>query len=42
MVLTEKEHELIEAIRNYKKAKHNPSIYLEAWIRELFEELLNE
>jgi len=36
MKLTEKEKELIEAIRNFLKSKHNPSIEL----RELFEKLM--
>jgi hypothetical protein len=40
MVLSEQEIELIQAIRNFKKAKHNPSIKIEWWIRELFEKLL--
>lgn len=38
--LTEKERELIEAIRLLKKSKHNPSWELEMWVRELFENLL--
>lgn len=38
--LTEKEAELIEAIRNLKKSKHNPSIELEIYVRQLFDELL--
>ncbi len=42
MILTEKEAELIELIRNFKKMKHNPSFQLELWIRELFENLLEE
>jgi len=42
MELTEKETELIEAIRNFKNTKHNPSISLELWIRELFENLLDD
>ena len=40
--VTEKEAELIEAIRNFKRSKHNPSKSLEIWIRQLFEELLIE
>ncbi|QAA83228.1 ArsR family transcriptional regulator [Aequorivita sp. H23M31] len=40
--LTEAEKELIEAIRNFKKSQHNPSIDLEFWIRELFERLLHD
>ena len=42
MRLTDKEKELIEAIRNFKKSKHNPSIELEIWIVRLFEKLLYE
>ncbi|MDR0681881.1 MAG: ArsR family transcriptional regulator [Dysgonamonadaceae bacterium] len=41
-VLTEKEKELVEAIRNYKKAKHNPSKELELYVIRLFELLLYE
>lgn len=41
-ILTEKEAELIEAIRNFKKSRHNPSKMLELWVRELFETLLKE
>jgi len=40
MILTEKEKELIEAIRNLKNSKHNPSFDLEWHVRRLFEELL--
>lgn len=39
MKLTEKE--LIEAIRNYLKSKHNPSISLEYYVRELFERMMD-
>jgi len=42
MKLTELEKELIEAIRNFKKSKHNPSQELEMWIIRLFEMLLYE
>ena len=42
MELTEKEQELIEAIRNLKNSKHNFSIELELWTRELFENLLDK
>jgi hypothetical protein len=38
--LTEKEWELIEAIRNYKKSQHNPSQQLEWFVLKLFENLL--
>jgi hypothetical protein len=41
-VLTEKENELIEAIRNYKNSKHNPSKELELYAIRLFELLLYE
>ena len=40
--LTEKEEELIEAIRNFKKSKHNYSFELEMYIRGLFESILAE
>jgi hypothetical protein len=40
--LTEKEWELIEAIRNFKKTKHNYSFQFELYLRELFESLLRE
>ncbi|GHU96227.1 hypothetical protein FACS1894156_7030 [Bacteroidia bacterium] len=40
--LTEKELELIEAIRDFKNSKHNISFELEMYIRELFDNLLNE
>lgn len=40
MTLSEREKELIEAIRNFKNSKHNPSVELEWFIRELFERLL--
>ena len=38
--LTEKEKELIEAIRNLKNSKHNYSQELELYVRELFEIIL--
>jgi hypothetical protein len=38
--LTEKEKELIEAIRNFKKAKHNYSNELYYYVVRLLEELL--
>lgn len=37
--LTELEWELIQAIRNFKKSRHNPSVQLEAYIDYLVEEL---
>lgn len=40
--LTEQEKELIEAIRNLKKSKHNYSIQFEFYIRELFERLISD
>jgi hypothetical protein len=39
-ILTEKEWELIEAIRNYKKSQHNPSPQLEWYVLKLFENML--
>lgn len=38
--LTEKEYELLEAIRNYKKSLHNASQQLEEYAQELFNELM--
>ena len=40
--LTEKEKDLIETIRLFKKSKHNPSKSLEWYATRLFEELLYE
>ncbi|MCW0492479.1 hypothetical protein [Riemerella anatipestifer] len=40
MKLNEKEKELIEAIRNYLKSKHNPSLDLEYYARILFEKIM--
>ncbi len=42
ILLTEKERELIEAIRGYKNSKHNPSKMLKLYARQVFEELLRE
>ncbi len=42
MELTVKEKELIEIIRLFRKAKHNPSKQLYFFVRELFETLLDE
>lgn len=33
--ITEKEWELIEALRNYRKSRHNPSLKLEEYVDEL-------
>jgi len=41
-ILTEKERELIEVVRNYKNSKHNPSKTLEMYAKQLFDELLFE
>jgi hypothetical protein len=38
--LTDKEEELIEAIRNLKRSRHNPSIELELYVRQLIDEIL--
>ena len=40
MKLNEKEKELIEAIQNYRKSKHNPSTELEWYALRLFESLM--
>ena len=40
IILTEKEEELIEGIRFFRKSKHNPSYELEVYVRDLFEMLL--
>ena len=42
MELTEQEKELIQQIRNYKNAKHNPSKQLRQLVKELFDQLLND
>lgn len=39
--ITEKEWELIEALRNYRKSRHNPSLELEEYVDELVD-LLKE
>lgn len=40
--LTEEEVELIEAIRNFKNSKHNPSKELEEYAWILFQKLMDE
>ena len=40
LILNEKEKELIEAVRNFKKAKHNFSYQLEDYAKELFDRLM--
>ena len=42
IILTEKENELIQAIRGYKNSKHNPSKMLKLYARQVFEEILRE
>lgn len=37
---SEKELELLEAIRNYRMSLHNPSFRLEEYAHELFNELM--
>ncbi|MDE7402777.1 MAG: hypothetical protein K2M87_05135 [Muribaculaceae bacterium] len=37
--ITEKEWELIQALRNFRKSKHNPSLELELWIDQIVDEL---
>lgn len=38
--LTDEEIELIEAIRNLRKSKHNPSRALLKYVRDLFETMI--
>lgn len=38
--LTEQEWELLEAIRNFKNSRHNPSAQLEAYALQLFDEIM--
>jgi hypothetical protein len=40
--LTDRERELIEAIRNFKNSKHNYSIEFESFVISLFETLMYE
>lgn len=40
--ITETEWELIETLRNFRKAKHNPSEQLEFYIDELVDNLKEE
>lgn len=42
MVLTEKEKDLIEMIRNFRRARPNGAEELEYYIRKLLDELLEE
>jgi len=42
MILTDKERELIEAIRHYKNSRHNPSKMLKTYAKQVFDELLRE
>lgn len=37
--ITEKEWELIQALRNFRNSKHNPSWELELWIDQMVDEL---
>lgn len=37
--ITEKEWELLLALRNFRKSQHNPSIQLEIYIDQLVDEL---
>ena len=37
--ITDKEWELIEALRNFRNSRHNPSIQLELYIDMLVDEL---
>lgn len=38
--VTEQEWELLEAIRNFKCSRHNPSSQLEAFALQLFDEMM--
>ena len=40
--LNEEEEELIEAIRNFKNSKHNPSKNLEEYAWFLFQKMMDE
>ena len=40
--ITEREWELIEALRNFRNSKHNPSLQLEFFIEELVDRLKEE
>ena len=40
--LTEQEADLIEAIRNLKNSKHNYSYELEKYVRDLFDNMIDE
>lgn len=40
--ITDTEWELIQALRNYKRSKHNPSVQLELFIDYLVEVLKTE
>ena len=40
--ITEREWELIEALRNFRNSKHNPSLQLELFIEELVDRLKEE
>ncbi len=42
MVLTKNEKELIDAIRNFRNSRHNYSMWLEEYVRECFEILLDK
>lgn len=37
--ITETEWELLEALRNFRKSRHNPSIQMELYIDRLVDEL---
>ncbi len=40
--ITEKEWELIEALRNFRRSRHNESLQLELFIDQLVDELKEE
>lgn len=37
--ITEKEWQLIEALRNFRNSRHNPSTEIELWIDQMVDEL---
>jgi len=41
-LLTEQEAELIDAIRNLKNSRHNPSFELALYVKQLIDEMLEK
>jgi len=42
IILTEKERELIEVIHDLRNSRHNYSYQLEMYLRDIFDELIDE